>query len=284
MIMEGMFARTRGVAAAAQKLAKRFAAYERLLADPQDNVFARRKELAGLEGLVSAFPDSELRKELDAWLTEERDRVAGDEDEFRFRFGTTLASALKEVGLEARGQMPLLRVGMFTLKTDLSSGTATVFWGPEADRLKTGLRLVPGVLAKTLRTWTDDLRERSVEPSDLRSLLAKACARVCRLNGLEPGSRIPLMDALGELVMMMQPKSFRADPSKSRFVEYPRVRFSFDLYRLKTSGEAAQARDRLRLHVATFDATTRKTKALWVPDNETGEGTYYSYVSFPKGG
>ena len=41
----------------------------------------------------------------------------------------------------------------------------------------------------------------------------------------------------------------------------------------------------LQLSVATFDSTTEKSKSIWVPDNEAGTGTYYSYVSFvPKTG
>ncbi len=53
-----------------------------------------------------------------------------------------------------------------------------------------------------------------------------------------------------------------------------------DLYRLKKSEVHAIENHIVKLSVATFDATTEKKRSLWVPDNEQGDGTYYSYLSF----
>jgi hypothetical protein len=91
-----------------------------------------------------------------------------------------------------------------------------------------------------------------------------------------------LLDLLSELVLLMQPESFRLNPAQEKFVEYPRVRFSYDLFRLKQAGAFTVGDVQLKLHVANFDATTEKAKALWVPDSEEGDGTHYSYISFGK--
>jgi len=261
---------------------KWFGDYEKLTSDPVGAVFRREKELARLERLASDLPVSELRKELEAWRAGEQERIRKDKEEFRFRFGTELAKGLAEAGLEAKGQLPSVRVGMFTLKADLSAGAVALFWGPEVEKLKTGVDPEPGGLVKTVATWTRDLKERAMDTRLLRKRLQTAYRRCCLLKGLEPGTRVGLLDVLGEVVLELQPDSFRADPVKKRFVEYPRVRFSYDLYRLKASGLTGGER-RMRLHVSTFDATTRRKKSLWVPDNEEGEGTWYSYLSIEEG-
>ncbi len=282
--MQGLLDRLKGVAAFCQKTTRRLVAYQGLLSDPVGNAFRRDKALAEINGLIQAFPDSELRKMLEEWCSKERTAVTEHKEEFRFQFGARLAEGLNQAGLKVKGQLPILRVGMFSLRVDFAAGKATVFWGPEVERLKSGVRLVPDELVNTLVKWTDDLHKRAVEPAKLRRQLSEAYHRLCMLNGLTPGTRISLVDVLAELVLLIQPKSFRANPARAKFVEYPRIRFSYDLHRLKASGELTNGEEQLRLYVATFDATTQKTRALWVPDNEEGEGTHYSYISFNRGG
>ncbi|MEO0081406.1 MAG: hypothetical protein ABIL25_03810 [candidate division WOR-3 bacterium] len=277
--MEGLLARLNSVAAGSQKVAKRLVAYRMLLTDPVNNAFAREKALAGVSGLVNQFPDSELREVLAEWVAAEQAAIERDKEEFRFGFGTQLAQALEQAGLKVRGQLPVLRAGMFSLRVDFAAGKAVIFWGPEVERLKESVRLVPAELASTLIRWSRSLKEKSMEPERLARLMTEGLRRVYVQRGLEPGSRVPLLEVLAEVVLLMQPKGFRADPSREKFVEYPRVRFSYDLFRLKASGQLGQASAGIRVHVATFDKTTDKTSALWVPDNEEGEGTYYSYIS-----
>ncbi len=281
--METILDRLRGVGAACQQAAKRIAGYEKLLADPVVNAYPRDRELRAIEKLARAFPDAGLRSELERWLAGERARVDEARDEFRFGFGAELSRLLTESGLEARGQLPVLRVGMFSLRVDFEAGKAALSWGPEVERIGGGVVLEPAALVRAVRDAAEDLAARATEPEKLVGLLRKAYERARLTGGVEPGTRLPLSAVLAELVFLMQPKRFRADPARASFVEYPRIRFSHDLYRLRAAGPAETAGFHLRLHVATFDATTDKTKALWVPDNERGEGTYYSYLSFEKG-
>ncbi len=276
--MEGLSSRLKAVICHSQALLKRLQEYERLAENPVDNAFARGRVLAAIA--AADFPDSELRSELGRWLTGERSAVEKDQEEFRYRFGTQFAESLTGFGLKARGQLPVLRVGMFSVRLDLSAGSAALFWGPEVELLKAGVALLPVGLAETIDRWTRDLKAKATEPARMRKSLYEAYRRSCVLLGVEEGSRVLVADALAELVMMLQPKSFRQDPARARFVEYPRVRFSYDLYCLRSAAHDETAPARLRLHVANFDATTEKSKAIWVPDNQDGDGTYYSYISF----
>ncbi|MEO0086030.1 MAG: hypothetical protein ABIK37_05310 [candidate division WOR-3 bacterium] len=263
-----------------QKLAKRLAAYEKLGAKEGGEVFARERALTEMAALIEAFPAADVRQRLVEWYAAETQVVQELKEQARFEFGQQLAAALVGSGMAVRGQMPVLRIGLFTLRAELEVGTATVFWGPEIEKLRGGLKLDPAGLAAVLRNWNESLRKKAAAPEEFVRKLHAAYRRSCLAGGVAEGGRVFLVSVLAELVMMMQPESFRVNPAKEKFVEYPRVRFSFDLFRLRQAGIAAAGEVRLRLHVANFDATTEKSRAVWVPDNEDGEGTHYSYISF----
>jgi len=279
-LMEGLVELLQSLSGQSQKLARRLAAYRGLLSDPVNNVHARARAIAELSGAIQAFPDSEVRERLGEWLRNESAAIEQGRAEFRFEFGRQLVAGLEGSGMTVRGQLPLLRVGLFTVRADFEAGSATIFWGPEIEKLKSGLELAPGELATTLRKWNERLRQKSIEPAKLAARLQAAYRRFCGIGGLNQGTRVFLLDLLSELVLMMQPESFRLNPAQEKFVEYPRVRFSYDLFRLKQAGAFAVGDVQLKLHVANFDATTEKAKALWVPDSEEGDGTHYSYMSF----
>ncbi len=280
--MEGLVELLRSLSGQSQKLARRLVAYRDLLSDPVNNVHARARAIAELSGAIQAFPDSEVRQKLAEWCRNESAAIEQSRVEFRFEFGRQLVAGLVGSGLNVRGQLPLLRAGLFAVRADLEAGSATIFWGPEVEKLKSGLALAPGELAATLKRWNNRLREKSVEPAKLAERLHAAYRRFCGVGGMPEGTRVFLLDLLSELVLLMQPESFRLNPAQEKFVEYPRVRFSYDLFRLKQAGAFAVGNAQLKLHVANFDATTEKARALWVPDSEEGDGTHYSYISFGK--
>ena len=280
--MEGLVELLQSLSGRSQKLARRLVAYRRLLSDPVGSVHARARAIAELSGAIQAFPDSEVRQMLIEWCRNESAAIEQSRSELRFEFGRQLLAGLEGSGMIVKGQLPLLRVGLFTVRTDFEAGSATIFWSPEIEKLKSGLALAPAELAATLRKWNERLRQKSVEPAKLAARLHTAYRRFCGLGGMNEGTRVFLLDLLSELVILMQPESFRLNPAQEKFVEYPRVRFSFDLFRLKQAGALAVGGAQLKLHVANFDATTEKAKALWVPDSEEGDGTHYSYISFSK--
>ena len=284
--MEGLVELLQSLSGQSQRLARRLVAYRNLLSDPVNNVHTRAKAIAELSGAIQAFPDSEVRQWLSEWCREESAAIEQSRGEFRFEFGRQLVAGLEGSGMTVKGQLPLLRVGLFTVRADFDAGSATIFWGPEIEKLKSGLNLAPVELAATLKKWNERLRQKSVEPEKLIRLLHKAYQRKVSSDQFpvssDGGTRVFVVDLLSELVMLMQPESFRLNPAQEKFVEYPRVRFSYDLFRLKQAGAFAAGGMQMKLHVANFDATTEKAKALWVPDNEEGDGTHYSYVSFSK--
>jgi hypothetical protein len=278
--MERLIELLQSLSGQSQRLGRRLVAYRGLLTNPVSSVHARARALVELNEAIQSFPESEVRTRLVEWWQAESAAVEQCRAEFRFEFGRQLVSELDGSGMTVKGQLPLLRVGFFTVKADFEAGSATVFWGPEIEKLKSGLALAPAELAKTLRNWNERLRQKALDPAKLAAKLHTAYRRYCGLGGLPDGTRVFLLDLLSELVLLMQPESFRLNPAREKFVEYPRVRFSHDLFRLKQAGAFVVSDVQLKLHVANFDATTEKAKALWVPDSEEGDGTHYSYISF----
>ncbi len=278
--MEGLIELLQSISGQSHRLGRRLVAYRGLLSSPVSNVHARARALAELGEAIQGFPDSDVRTRLLEWWRAESAAVEQSRAEFRFEFGRQLVSGLDGSGMTIKGQLPLLRVGLFTVKADFEAGSATVFWGPEIEKLKSGLALAPGELAATLRNWNERLRRKAVEPTKLAARLHAAYRRHCGLGGLPDGTRVFLLDLLSELVLLMQPESFRLNPAREKFVEYPRVRFSYDLFLLRRAGAFVVGDRQLRLHVANFDATSEKARALWVPNSEEGDGTHYSYLSF----
>lgn len=281
MNMEGLAGVLKELVRRAQQVVKRLDHYQGLLKEPVANAYERARVLAEIEKLVAGFPEGELREKLSGWLESERAQIEEAKSEFRFEFGKRLIAGLEGSGLTVRGQLPLLRVGLFTIRADFECGRAAIFWGPEIEQLKTGVPLEPLGLARLVRTYQESLVSRGIkEPAIYLERLWHAYQLICRVQGVAEGERVLLSDLLAGLVLSSQSESFRIDPVRDNFVEYPRIRFSYDLYLLKRSGVRAVAGHELRLTVANFDATAKKSRALWVPDSEEGDGTYYSYIAF----
>uniref|UniRef100_A0A7C1SRM2 Uncharacterized protein n=1 Tax=candidate division WOR-3 bacterium TaxID=2052148 RepID=A0A7C1SRM2_UNCW3 len=279
--MEGLTGVLKELVRRSQQVVKRLDGYQALLREPVANAYERARLLAEIERLAAGFPEGELRQKLLEWLNSERAQVEEAKSEFRFEFGKRLIAGLEGSGLAVRGQLPLLRIGFFAIRADFERGRATVFWGPEIEQLKSGVPLEPLGLARLVRSYQESLKVKGIrEPEEFLARLLSAYRRRCGAEGLAEGERVLLSDLLAELVLLSQPESFRSDPVRENFVEYPRIRFSYDLYLLKRSGVRAVAGQELRLTVANFDATAKKSRALWVPDSEEGDGTYYSYISF----
>lgn len=279
--MEGLIVLLKELSSRSQQIVKRLTLYQRLLPEPVQNAYERERLLTEIENVVSGLANGEVKERLNEWLKGEREKVQEAKEEFRFDFGRKLLAGLEDSGIEVKGQLPFLRVGLFSVRADFALGRATVFWGPEIERLKTGVKLEPLALAKLLRSYQESLTKKGIkEPEEFLNRLYQGYQRLCLARSIPEGERVFLVDLLGELVLLIQPDGFKINPTRERFVEYPRIRFSYDLYLLRRSEVRTVAGKRVKFSVANFDMTQEKAKALWVPDTDEGEGTYYSYIAF----
>lgn len=278
--MEGPSSLLRATSDACRKVLGRIKTYDALRDQGIASSYQRERELDGIRGLVSALPPGTLSQELLSWVESELEAARADQLEFRRRFGSEFSREVAAAGMRVLGQLPLLRVGWYAVEVEFGLGRAALFWGPQAERLESSLPLSAGGLAGEIRRRRESGLAQAARPEELMPRLRQAYRRHCLSSGAPIGGRVFLIDLLAELCFLNQTKQFRTDPIRPKFTEYPRPRFSLELHLLRTDSSGLAARSGVRLHVANFDATTERARALWVPDNEDGDGTYFSYISF----
>jgi DNA-binding transcriptional MerR regulator len=259
------------------KIVKLLDSYEKACSDPVDNAYIIEKKISELEKNIAALSDRDERDVLKNWLDSAKNSVSKLKDDFRFKFGQQLKNLFGKDGQKIRGQYPLLRIGFFTLKLNFEFGDATLFFGPEIERLRSKIPLQPKAIYDAIRQYEQSIRETNFDASRTFEDLYEAYKRCLIVAGKSSGDKIWITEVLKEYVFSKQSKQFMIDPSKEHFHGYPRAKLSYMLYRLKHANATERG---LRLHVATFDATVDKSRSFWVPDNEEGEGTHYEYMSF----
>ena len=260
-------------------LLKLIDSYETLKKIPVDNAYMLEKKLNEMIKIARELPELNLKESISNWVKCEENEIEQAKEEFRFKFSQELKMLLEKDGHQLRGQYPLLRIGLYTIKLDFEFGEAILYFGPEIEKLKSKIPLQPEIITETIKKYNVLLFSEKTEPEQILDSLYQAYKNRIALTKKSWGDKLLLTEVLSEFVVLRQPKQFFIDPKKENFQEYPRVKLSFLLYILKRTNLHEHG---LRLHVATFDATTNKLHSLWIPENEEGEGTYYSYISFEK--
>jgi len=280
--MENWVFRLKEMTKQAKVMAKKIESHQKTKESAQEkpNIPRLEKSLAEIKRLSNNFPDSEIKSGLLQWIEQENEFIKKIKEELRYKFGAELKELLEKDGIGLKGQLPVLRAGFYTLKLNFELGFATLYWGPEIQIIKAKIPLSVENIYETIHNFNLRIKKQAVAPQDFLNNLHRAYQRYTSFNNIPYGNRVLLIDLLAELVLLSQPSSFSADPSKDKFREYSRVQFSYDLYNLKKSEGLKQSKVNFKLSVATFDATTDKAKSIWVPDNEAGDGTFYSFITF----
>ncbi len=255
--------------------------YEKLLTDPVANAYLIQKKFSEVEKKIAALSASDLDARLSEWQSSEQAKIEKAKDDFRFQFGQQLRESFEKEGIKLRGQYPLLRVGMFTLKLNFDLGEATLFFGPEVEKLRSRIALHPQSVHDAVKEYDAQMRSGTEMETAYEDVLG-AYGRCLAVAGRARGEKVPIVDVLKEYVFLKQSRGFALDARRENFRGYPRIALCYMLYALRMKKAAEQG---MRLHVATFDATVDKSRSFWVPDNEDGDGTHYEYISFePQNG
>ena len=252
-------------------------AYEKVRAQPVENAYMLEKKFAEIEKILVLLPNIALRDTLNTWLQSERATISKLKDDFRFQLGQQIKDMFQKDGVKIRGQYPLLRIGLFTLKLNFEFGEAALFFGPEVEKLKSKIPLQPQVIHGTVQKYKRNMQDASFDANRAYDDLYAAYRRCLEVAGKPDGEKVRITEVLKEYVFLKQTKQFMIDPSRGHFREYSRVKLSYMLYRMKTADIGTRG---MRFHVATFDATVDKLRSFWIPDNDEGDGTHYEYISF----
>jgi len=274
-IVEGLKSLARGCG----RLNKLLNQYTKLKENQVENAYLLEKRLTEITKAAEALPNFTTKELLNNWIYQEKEGLNKTKEDFRFIFGQRLNELFQQDGIQIRGQYPTLRIGFYTVKLNFEFGEAAFYFGPEVEKIKDKISLKPTSIYEIINKYDNELKSYKFNPQEFFTDLYYAYRREITTSNKSMGEKILIIDVLHEFVILKQPQQFFIDPRKENFREYPRVKLSYFLYLLKKSDIDSKG---LHFYVATFDATVDKKQAIWIPENEEGEGTYYSYISFEK--
>lgn len=265
------------LARVSNKAVKLIEQYLQMQETPEDNVYVLEKKLDDIERSAKDLPDCGLKEQVVTWIAKQRDRIKEYKEELRFTFGKKLASLFSADGIPIRGQYPIVRIAWYTVKMDFEFGEAELFYGPEIEKIRSKITLHPGLIYDAIKHCDAELKAIGKDADKLLSDLRSAYQRALKIEGKQHGDKAMITEVMDQFVMIRQTKKFMVDPKKTHFQQISRVEFSYIVHAVKKTHAGG-----LRLHVATFDATVDKAHSLWIPEDEEGEGTHYSYLSFER--
>jgi hypothetical protein len=256
---------------------KLLGALSMLQGDARANVGKLRKER---EKVLKAIPEMSAALEqvgrLPSLMSELGDRLVEIETERGLTYARELDEALKPGEQSLSGQIPELTCGVFTIAVASAKDQVEIWYGPKQEQLGS-CEINAGATVKLLKKLEAGLGS-GLPAGDVLPLLCRAV----RETAGETGDK-RIVDVLGRMAFLRQAPRFLENPAKENFVSYGRADFSSDLFRLHRKGGSIELRNHLKLTVATRNHTRSRKDHLWIPDDPSGRGTYFSHIRLLKG-
>lgn len=208
-----------------------------------------------------------------------RQSVAEDDRRQRLSFTREIRAAAGAASLEfavLTSEPPEFRVGPLTAVVDFARRTASVRYA-RLELEKVPAR--PAPIVEAVRKHLAQLDRADFVPERFFEQVLQAYQAHLARRGQPLGSRVDLVDLLGEVAFALQSPSFFTDPAREKFVGYRRVQFAYDLARLRRAGRLAHRGLRMALGAATGASTRQKADVLYLED-DGGHGQYYLSILF----
>jgi hypothetical protein len=192
--------------------------------------------------------------------------------ELEFAFARDLREGFKERGLKLTGLPGELIADLFVIKVDMRRKQVEMTFSRQpvtAKKIKLNVEQVVAAYERARR----EICERKVDLDELLEELFEAYQRVLKLTGKQMGARLSIVDCYRELVLVRQPLSFRKNPSKQSFHDYPKTHFAYDMLQLRRRQKMAHAGHRLNLGTATIDVGSDTARAMFLATGAT-EGQF----------
>ncbi|HYE75307.1 MAG TPA: hypothetical protein VEF04_18330 [Blastocatellia bacterium] len=248
---------------------------QRALKDPHKNAVELHEATALLENAPQEVPVpttyDKLVKEL---------RTLADEQlsELEFTFARDLREAFTSLGIELEGPPHEMIAELFVIRPDLRKKQVGITFSRQPVT-KGAVKLNVEKVVSAYQKARKDICERKVDYDELLGELFEAYQRVLKLTDKSPGARVSIVQCYLELVLVRQPLGFRKDPNKSKFVDYPKTHFAYDLLELRRQQKLSYQDHRLNLGTATIDVTSDSTKAMYLATG-ANEGQFIKDLYF----
>ena len=256
---------------------------EKLRSDLNRNAFVLETKVDKLDKTLSKLKGfQELIARAEVWREKLLEEARQAQEKFKNTIAAGLAERLRGHGIEIVGNFPELRCGILTLLFSFEKGgSVKIYYGPRIRLLKK-VSVEAGKIAEAVVSFLKELNDPPLDDEQFikelyvsytRSLVREAGAKD---KGEQPFA-VPIVAVMQEIAFMKQKRSFRLDPKKENFTSYGRVRFSYDLARLKTRRFGNKE---LRLVIASMEQTKKEGTSIWIPKIPQGDGTHYAFVVF----
>ena len=201
-------------------------------------------------------------------------RVLGDE------FGQKLRAALAEQGITIGGRSPKFEIGRFELEANFARRAIVLRYGKDvvvpraAITVEAALRAYQGA-AKAITGRNPDGKAWITQFHD--------AYQIARRKQGGHGTRVNIVNAYLEMVILRQSRAFFSEPSKRTFADYPRPQFIYDFYQFTNRQRLAHDGHVVKAHVATKSQTDRPAQSMWIVEGDSPyDGRYMADVEFVK--
>lgn len=228
-----------------------------------------RRSAAKVPSLITTL--SEATKERDAlvsWLEQYKAELDAAPAQLQEQLGPALESELRLMGVTLKGQYPRLRAGLFTILIDFANLKATLWYGPQQERIGE-CQLDAAEIARLIKVTQESLGS-GLPPEEFLDRLYSVYQR----EAATAQESIRITSLLDGIASAIQQTRCGNDPRSTNCRPYGRADFSYDLFRCRSP--------RIHLTVATRSHTRTRRDFLWVPTNAEGEGNTYSYLKFEQ--
>ncbi len=243
--------------------------------DRQTNIWKIVSIVNTIEQSSDNFADIPELQNLRSWIDSYNKEIMKTKDEVAHKFGLLLEECL---GMKLEGRYSSgLQAGIFSIVCDFDKKRATIWFGKKDIEELVTVSLSVKTVADKIKYLTEDLNS-GFEKEEFLQHLRSAYDNVMRQHkkGLMiKEQKAPIINVLREMAILTQSRSFKENPSKENYRGYSRAQFSYDLFRYRQAHKYS-------LEVAARGNTQSRSKFLWVPDDNLGNGAVYSHLEIKE--
>jgi len=223
--------------------------------------------------------DSSLKAQIKSEIDAVKLEISNLERQAKMEFGKELSTILKDKGFTLEGNYPKLRASIYTFVIDIAANKATIYYGPEIEKIDT-CKAIPAEVASMMFNSNEKITQRMFDNTNFLENLYKAYHLCLVQNNKKIGDEVSISEITSAYAFTIQDKRFKTNPLKKHYTEYDRILFSYDLSRLR---ERIIDGFEAKLITARRNETKNRLNVLWIPPLEgKGLGETISNIKFTE--
>ncbi|NMC99812.1 MAG: hypothetical protein GYA62_08840 [Bacteroidales bacterium] len=207
--------------------------------------------------LKKGYINDTLKEETDLLIKKFNDSHANVEN-LKFSFINKLEKNINEIGFTMSGHLPDFKASIFTIEINFNSLNSIIWLGPKQEKISSGILTIQSII-ESMENFYKKLPQK-INDKDFIKMIND---NYIIIKDNENEGRTPLNLILNKI----------NDNYIKTKIKFSRAEFSYLIF--KYSSEILRS---FKLTVATRSNTRQRHDFLWIPDDETGNGSAYSYI------